>query len=73
MPRGCVNSIHLWPPRRDYHSGILIGTDEARRSDWPARVLVDDVSVRSDRLHVCMDKWQLAAKVPNKAKIDRLF
>ncbi len=49
MPRGCVNSIRLWPLRRDYHSGILIGAGEARRSDWPARVSVNDVSARIDR------------------------
>ncbi len=37
MPRGCVNSIRLWPLRLDDHSGALIGAGGTRRSDWPAR------------------------------------
>ncbi len=46
--RGCVNRIRLWPLRRDNHAGILIGADGRRRSDWPARVLANDVSTRID-------------------------
>ncbi len=49
MPRGCVYRIRLWPLRRDDHSGVLIGAGGRRRSDWPARVLVNDVSMRIDR------------------------
>ncbi len=41
--------IHLWPLRRDDHPGVLIGTGETRRSDWPARVLANDVSTRINR------------------------
>ncbi len=46
---GCVNKIRLWPLRRDDHSGVLLGAGGMRRSDWPARVLADDVSTRIDR------------------------
>ncbi len=49
VPRGCVNRIRLWPLRRDYHSGVLIGTGGDRRSDWPARVVANDVSRKIDR------------------------
>ncbi len=42
VPRGCVNKI-------DDHSDILIGTGGTRRSDWPVRVLANDVSTRIDR------------------------
>ncbi len=49
VQRGCVNRIRLWPLRRDYHPGILIGAGGRRRSDWPARVLANDVSTRIDR------------------------
>ncbi len=49
VPRGGVNRIHLWPLRRDDHSGDLIGAVGTRRSDWPARVLANDVSKRIDR------------------------
>ncbi len=49
VPRGCVNRIRLWPLRRDYHSGVLIGAGGRRRSDWSARVLANDVSTRIDR------------------------
>ncbi len=34
---------------RDYHSGILIGAGGRWLSDWPARVLANDVSTRIDR------------------------
>ncbi len=44
-----VNGIRLWPLRRDDHSGVLIGAGWTRRSDWPARVLANDVSTRIDR------------------------
>ncbi len=44
-----MNRIRRWPLRRDYHSGVLIGAGGGRRSDWPARVLVNDVSTRIDR------------------------
>ncbi len=30
-----VPGIRLWPPRRDKSSGVLIGADGMRRSDWP--------------------------------------
>ncbi len=33
-----VNRIRLWPPRRDDHSGILVGARGMQRSDWPVRV-----------------------------------
>ncbi len=49
VSRGCVNRIRLLPLRRDDHSGVLIGVGETRRSDWPARVLANDVSTRIDR------------------------
>ncbi len=49
VPRGCVNRIRLWPLRRDYHSGVLIGAGGRLRSDWSARVLANDVSTRIDR------------------------
>ncbi len=49
VPRGCVNRIRLWPPTRDDHSGVLIGADGERRTDWPAHVLANDVSTRIDR------------------------
>ncbi len=49
VPRGCVNGIHLWLLRRDDHSGVLIGAGGTQRSDWPARVLANDVSTRTDR------------------------
>ncbi len=44
-----VNRIRLWPLRRDYHSGVLIGADGERRSDWSVRVLANDVGTRIDR------------------------
>ncbi len=49
VPRGYINRIRLCPLRRDDHSGILIGAGGTRRSDWPARVLANDVSTRIDR------------------------
>ncbi len=49
MPRGCVNRFRLWPLRRDYHSGVLIGAVRRQRSDWSVRVLANDVSTRIDR------------------------
>ncbi len=49
VSRGYVNRIHLWPLRRDDHSGVLIGTGGTGRSNWPARVLANDVSVKIDR------------------------
>ncbi len=49
MPRGCVFRIRIWPLRRDDHSGVLIGAGGRRRSDWPARVLANDISTRIDR------------------------
>ncbi len=49
VPRGCVNRIRLWPLRRDDHSGVLIGAGGMWCSDWPARVLANDVSTRIDR------------------------
>ncbi len=51
----------FWPLRRDDHSGALIGAGGTQRSDWPARVLANDVSMRIDGLYACRDKWQLAA------------
>ncbi len=48
MPRGCVNRIRFWPLRRDDHSGVLIGTGGTWRSDWPARVKVNE-SIDSPR------------------------
>ncbi len=49
VPRGCVIIIRLWPLSRDDHSGVLIGALGTRRTDWPARVLANDVSTRIDR------------------------
>ncbi len=49
VPRGCVNRIRLWSLRRDDHSGVLIGAGGERRSDWPARVLANEVSTRINR------------------------
>ncbi len=56
-----MNRIRYWPLRRDDHSGVLIGAGWRRRSDWPARVLANDVSTRVNRLHACRDKWQQVA------------
>ncbi len=49
VARGCVNRIRLRPRRRDDHSGVLIGAGGKRSSDWPARVLANNVSTRIDR------------------------
>ncbi len=49
VPRSCVSSIRLWPLRRDYHSGVLMGAGGTQHSDWPARVLANDISTRIDR------------------------
>ncbi len=49
VPRGCVNSIHLWPLRRDDHSGFLTGAGGMRRSDRPSRRFSNDLSMRIDR------------------------
>ncbi len=49
VPRGRVNRICLCPLRLDDHSGVLIGADGMRRSDWPALVFANDVSTRIDR------------------------
>ncbi len=49
VTRGCVNRIRIWPPRRDYHSGALIGAGGARRSDWLERVKAVDFRARGDR------------------------
>ncbi len=53
VPRGCVNRIRLWPPRRDDHSGVLIGAGGTRRSDWGARVQANDLSTIIDRWLAC--------------------
>ncbi len=45
-----MNRIRLWPLRRDDYSGVLIGAGGTRRSDWPARVLANDVSKKIDLL-----------------------
>ncbi len=45
--------IHLWPLRRDDHSGVLIGAGGRRRSDWPARVLAIDISNRHKPYRQC--------------------
>ncbi len=49
VPRGCVNRNRLWPLRPDDHSGVLIDAGGRHRSDWPARVLANDVSTIIDR------------------------
>ncbi len=46
---GSVFKIQLCPLRRNDHSGGLIGAGGTQRSDWPARVLANDVSTRIDR------------------------
>ncbi len=56
VPRGCVNRIRLLALRRDDHSGVLIGTGGTRRSDWPARVLANDVSTRSSANVIRIDR-----------------
>ncbi len=65
--RLCREPIRLWPLRRDDHSGDMIGAGGTQRSDWPARMLVNDVidspRVKSNRLHACRDKWHLAATI----------
>ncbi len=49
-PRGWVNRIRLWPLRRDDHSDVLIGAGGIDwRSDWPARMLANDISTRIDQ------------------------
>ncbi len=45
LGKWCVNRIHLWPLRRDDHSGVLIGAGGTRRPDWPARVLANYESI----------------------------
>ncbi len=49
VSRGCVTRIRLWSFRRDDHSGILIGAGGTQRSDWPVRVLANDVRTRINR------------------------
>ncbi len=49
VPRVYVNIVPLWPLKRDYHSGVLIGVGGTRRTDWTARVLANDVSTGIDR------------------------
>ncbi len=36
-----MTRIRLWPLRRDYHSGVLIGAGGRRRSDWSAREMAN--------------------------------
>ncbi len=36
-------------PRRDDHSGVLVGAGGTLHSDWPARALANDISTRIDR------------------------
>ncbi len=48
-PRDCVNRVRLWPLRRDDHSCVMVVASRTRRSDWHARVLAYDVSMRIDR------------------------
>ncbi len=49
MTRDWVPRIRLWLLERDDRSGVLIGADGARRSDWPARESIDSPRARSDR------------------------
>ncbi len=49
VSRNCVYKIRIWPLGRDDHPGVLIGAGGTRRSDWPARVLANDVGTRIDR------------------------
>ncbi len=49
VSRCCVDRIRNWPLRRDGHTGVLIGAGRTWRSDWPARVLANDVSTIIDR------------------------
>ncbi len=44
-----MNKIRVRPLRRDDHSGVLIGAGGTRLSDWPARVLANDLSTKIDR------------------------
>ncbi len=49
VTRGCAPRIRLRPPRCDEVSGVLIGADGTRRSDWLERVQAVGVRARSDR------------------------
>ncbi len=51
-----VPRIRLWPLWCDGRSGVLIGAGGTRRSDWPARVLANDVSARIDRWPACEER-----------------
>ncbi len=53
VTRGCAPRICLWPPRCDKLSGVLIGADGTRRSDWLERVQAVGVLARSDRWPAC--------------------
>ncbi len=61
VQRGCVNRIRLWPLRRDDYSGVLIGADGERRSDWPARVLVNSVKPAREEGSIACVQGQMAA------------
>ncbi len=66
-----MNRIRHWLLRRDDHSGVLIGAGGERQSDWhcqrtcwlmtQARESIDSPHAKTDRLHACTHKWQLAA------------
>ncbi len=75
---GGVNRIRLWPLKRDDHSGVLIGAGGTRRSDWPARVLANDVSTIIDREFACEERsiarvhLTVTASLANPARIQTL-
>ncbi len=52
----CVPKINLSPLRRDDLSGVLIGADGGRRSDWSVRVQTSEISTTIDRQPACRDK-----------------
>ncbi len=42
-------NMGIWPLRCDDHAGNLIGAGGMWSSDWPVRVLANDVSAKIDR------------------------
>ncbi len=59
--------IHIWPPSRDDRSGVLIGTDGMRRSDWPrARRLLVGAQGTIDNARVAKSGHLRSALVKEK-------
>ncbi len=49
MTYGFVPRLRLLRLKCDNHSCVLIDAGGTKRSDWPVRVLSNDVSMRTDR------------------------